>query len=56
MRTEVLPDVRGLPSGGQVHCPKRNEEKDIAKAINVSPSTISREIKRNSGHTRPVHN
>ena len=32
------------------------KKKDIAKAINVSPSTISREIKRNSGHTRPVHN
>ena len=26
------------------------KKKDIAKAINVSPSTISREIKRNSGH------
>ena len=27
------------------------KKKDIAKAINVSPYTISREIKRNSGHT-----
>ena len=26
------------------------KKKDIAKAINVSPSTVSREIKRNSGH------
>ena len=26
------------------------KKKDIAKAINLSPSTISREIKRNSGH------
>lgn len=25
------------------------KKKDIAKAINVSPSTVSREIKRNSG-------
>lgn len=29
---------------------KGMKKKDIAKAINVSPSTISREIKRNSGH------
>lgn len=29
--------------------PKRNEEKHIADAIKVSPSTISRELKRNSG-------
>ena len=28
----------------------RTKKKDIAKAINVSPSTVSREIKRNSGH------
>ena len=30
----------------------RTKQKDIAKAINVSPSTVSRELRRNSGVRR----
>ena len=31
------------------------KQKDIAKAINVSPSTVSREIRRNSGIRGPYN-